>query len=33
MVNVPTALNALETKVDDLDFGKLKTVPKDLNKI
>ena len=33
MVNVLNALNALETKVDDLDVGKLKTVPKDLNKI
>ena len=30
LVNVPTGLNNLETKVDDLDVGKLKTVPVDL---
>ena len=30
MVNVPTGLNNLKTKVDDLDFDKLKTVPIDL---
>ena len=30
LVNVPTGLNNLETKVDDLDVGKLKTVPLDL---
>ena len=29
-VNVPTSLNNLKTKVHDLDFGKLKTVPVDL---
>ena len=33
MVNVPTGLNNLKTKVDDLDVGKLKTVPVDLKKI
>ena len=27
LVNVPTSLNNLKTKVDDLDVGKLKTVP------
>ena len=27
MVNVPTSLNNPKTKVDDLDIGKLKTVP------
>ena len=32
-VNVPTGLNDLKTKVDDLDVGKLKTVPVDLKKI
>ena len=25
LVNVPTSLNNLKTKVDDLDIGKLKT--------
>ena len=30
MVNVPTSLNNCKTKVDDLDVGKLKTVPIDL---
>ena len=30
LVNVLTGLNNLETKVDDLDVGKLKTVPLDL---
>ena len=30
MVNVPTSLNNLKTEVDDLDVGKLKTVPIDL---
>ena len=29
-INVPTSLNNLKTKVDDLDVGKLKTVPLDL---
>ena len=33
MVNVPTGLNDLKTKIDDLDVGKLKTVNIDLNKI
>ena len=31
--NVPTSLNNLKIKVDDLDVGKLKTVPEDLKKI
>ena len=30
LVNVPTSPNILETKVDDLDVGKFKTVPVDL---
>ena len=30
MVNFPTILNNLKTKVDHLDIGKLKTVPVDL---
>ena len=33
MVNVPTSLNNLKLKVDDLDFGKLKTIPVDLKKL
>ena len=33
MVNVPTSLNNLKTKVDDLDVGKLKTFPEDLKKL
>ena len=33
MVNVPTSLNNLKTRVDDLDVGKLKTVPLDLKKL
>ena len=33
MVNVPTSLNNLKTKVDDLDVGKLKTVLVDLKKL
>ena len=33
MVNVPTSLNDLKTKVDDLDFGKVKSVPVDLKKV
>ena len=32
MVNVPTSPNILETKVDDLDVDKFKTVPVDLKK-
>ena len=32
LVNVPTILNNLKTKVDDLDVGKLKAVPLDLKK-
>ena len=30
MVNVPTSVNNLKTKKDDLDVGKLKAVPVDL---
>ena len=30
LVNVPTSLNNLKTKVDDLGVGKLKTAPIDL---
>ena len=30
LVNVPTGLNKLKTKVDGLDADKLKTVPVDL---
>ena len=30
--NVPTSLNNLKIKVDDLDVGKLKTVPVDWKK-
>ena len=33
LVNVPTGLNDLKTKIDDLDVRKLKTVNIDLNKI
>ena len=33
MVNVPTSLNTLKTKVDDLCVGKFKTVPVDLKKL
>ena len=33
LVNVPTSLNNLKTKVDDLDDGKLKTVLVDLKKL
>ena len=33
MVNVPTSLNNLKTKVDDLDVRKLKFVPVDLKKL
>ena len=32
-VNIPTSLNNLKTKGDDLDVGKLKTVPIDLKKL
>ena len=32
-MNVQVNLNNLKTKVDDLDVGKLKTVPKDLQKL
>ena len=30
LVNVPTILNNLTTKVDDLDLGKVKTIPVDI---
>ena len=33
MDNVPTSLNNLRAKVNDLDVGKLKTVPVDFKKI
>ena len=33
MLNVPTILNKLKAKVDDLDVGKLKSVPVDLKKL
>ena len=33
MVNAPISLNNLKNKVDDLDVGKLKTVPVDLKKL
>ena len=33
MVNVPSTLNNLKTKVDDLDDGKLKTIPVYLKKL
>ena len=33
MVNVPSGLNDLKTKVDDLHVDKLKTVPVDLKKL
>ena len=32
LVNVPTSLNNLKTKVDDLDVGKIKTVTVDFRK-
>ena len=32
-MNVPTSLNNLKTKVDDLDVGKSKTIPVDLKKL
>ena len=31
-MDVSTSLNNVKTKVDDLDVGKLKTVPVDLKK-
>ena len=33
MVNVPTSLNNLKAKVDDLDVGKSRAVPADLEKL
>ena len=33
MVNVPTSLNNLKRKGDDLDVGKLKPVPVDLKNV
>ena len=33
MTNIPTSLNNLKTNVDDLDVGKLKTVPEDLKNL
>ena len=33
MLKVPASLNNLKTKVDDLDLGELKTVPKNLEKL
>ena len=33
LVNVPTGLNTLKAKVDDLNVGKLETVPIDLKKL
>ena len=33
LVNVPTSLNNLKTKKDDLDVGKLKNFPADLKKL
>ena len=33
LVNVPTGLNNFETKVDDLDFDKLRNVRVDLKKL
>ena len=33
MVNVPTKLNNIKRKVDDLNVAKLKTVPVDLKKL
>ena len=31
--NDPTSLNNIKTKIDDLDVGKLKTAPVDLQKL
>ena len=33
LVNVPTSLNNLKTKVHDLNIGKLKTVPIDSKQV
>ena len=33
LVHFPTSLNNLKTKLNDLDVGKLKTVPVDLKKL
>ena len=33
LVGVPTSLNNLKTKINDLDVYKLKTVPLDLKKV
>ena len=33
LVNLPMSSNNLKTKLDDLDVGKLKTVPVDFKKI
>ena len=33
LLNVPTTLNNLKTKVDDLDVGELKAVPIDLTRL
>ena len=33
LANVPTSLNDLKTKVDDLDVGKLKNILVDLKKL
>ena len=33
LVNVPSILNNLETKVDNLNAGQSKTVPRDLKKL
>ena len=33
LINVPTSLNNLKTKVYDLDVGKLKTLSVDLKKV
>ena len=33
LTNVPTSLNNLKTKIDDLDVGKLNTTPADLKKL
>ena len=33
LVNIPSSLNILKTKLNDSDFGKLKKVPADLKKL
>ena len=33
MINIPTSFNDWKTKVEDLDVGKLKTIPVDLKKL